>query len=260
MRIARWFFFLALLIPADAVLIRAQTVGSIEVNGRVRIAGKQEKLVRKRFYLFRGGLEANRALVDRIKATTVVSRECFFCSQNASPELIAWLRSQDCESPFCRAISANDAKTVPEFKTAYESGLKKYRGKDNIALEWLTTSLPPGLVNGFYRQRKTATDTALGGVRAMQSAMTDSVSVKALFVDVPVKLEGSAKTEAYLISNIIPIEFQGKSYLWACEVDVAPSRRATLALAVPEPGKTIRKCEVVVRDLPPCTGGSCPAK
>lgn len=260
MRIARWFLFLALLIPADAVLTRAQSFGSIEVNGRVKIGGKQEKLVRKRFYLFRGGLEANKALVERIKAATVVSRECFFCSQNASPELIAWLKSQDCESPFCRAISAEDAKTVPEFKTAYESGLKKFRAKDSIALEWLTTNLSPGLVNGFYRQRKTATDTALGGVKPLQSAMTDSVSVKALFVDVEVKLEGTARAEPYLISNIIPIEFQGKGYLWACEIDVAPTRRATLALSVPEPGKTIRKCEVVVRDLPPCSGGSCPAK
>lgn len=257
---ARWFILLAIMISAGSAFTVAQSVGSLEVTGRIRIAGKQEKFTRKRFYLFRGGLEANKALVERIKAASVVSRECFFCSQNASPQLVAWLKSEDCESPFCRAISAEDAKTVPEFKTAYDAGLKKFRNKDSVALTWLTTNLSPNLVNGFYRQRKTATDTALGGLKPVQSAMTDSVSVKALFVDIPIKLEGTAKTETYMISNIIPIEFQGKSYLWTCEADIAPSRRFTLALQVPEPGKTVRKCEVIVRDLPVCSGGTCQAR
>ena len=60
-----------------------------------------------------------------------------------------------------------------------------------------------------------------------------------------------------MISNLIPIEIGGKSYLWACEKDIGSSAKETLRLAVPEAGKTIKGCEVIIRDIPVCTTGSC---
>ncbi len=39
--------------------LKAQNSGVLEINGRIKVDGKQERLKRKRFYLFRGGLAAN---------------------------------------------------------------------------------------------------------------------------------------------------------------------------------------------------------
>src|ERR1044072_4580721 len=90
----------------------AQSTGALEVNGRIKVDGKQERLKRKRFFLFRGGLTANKALVDRLRAAEFVSRDCFYCSMKASPEFRSWLRAEDCESPFCREVTADDAAKV----------------------------------------------------------------------------------------------------------------------------------------------------
>src|SRR5687768_9956158 len=98
----------------------AQNFGLLEVAGRVKFAGKVEKVSRKRFYLFRGGLDSNKALVDRLRTAEYVSKDCYYCRAKASPEFVAWLKAQDCESPYCRAISDEDAKTVPEFRIAYQ--------------------------------------------------------------------------------------------------------------------------------------------
>src|SRR5688500_5145867 len=112
--------FILACIPVDA-----QT-GVLEINGRIKIGTKQERLKRKRFYLFRGGLEAHRALVDRMRTSEYISRDCFYCRLNASPEFRAWLKVEDCESPFCREITADDAARVPEFKTAMAKGSREF--------------------------------------------------------------------------------------------------------------------------------------
>lgn len=195
-----------------------------------------------------------------MKAATVTPRECFYCGLKTSPEFIAWLKVEDCESPYCRSITTDDAKKVPEFQAAYQKGLKQYRGKPKIAQQWLTTNLAPTLRDGFYRQRKLSIDTILGGLKPLQSSMTDSVSVRAIFIDIPLKPASGKTTETFMITNVLPLEFNGKSYLWACEVEIGAAKKVTLSLQVPDAGKTIKKCEVIVKDLPPCSGGSCAAK
>lgn len=259
MPVVRWILALVLLIPAGTVVLTAQSSGSLEVTGRVKIGSKAEKITRKRFYLFQGGLEANKALVDRIKASNTTSRDCFYCQLKTSPAFIEWLKAGDCESPYCRDITREDAEKVPEFQAAYQKSLKQYRNKPDIAQKWLTTNLAPDLRDGYYRQRKSATDTILGGVKPIQSSMTDSVSVVAIFIDIPVKAE-AGKTETFLISNVVPIEIGTKSYLWACEVEIGGAKKVKLPLQVPEAGKTIKKCEVIVKDLPVCAAGVCNAK
>lgn len=249
--------FLAAL--ADVPLAQVST-GSLEINGRVKVEGKQERLKRKRFYLFRGGLAANKALVDRIRTAEFTSRDCFYCRMNASPEFRAWLKAEDCESPFCREINASDAARVPEFKAALDKGTRAFSRRPAIALEWLTTNLAPGLRDGFYLQRKKSIETILGGVKPLQTGMTDSVSVKAIFIDIPVTPAAGKSTETFLISNLAPVEIGTKSYVWACEVEVGADKKAVRSLPVPEPGKRAEKCEVFVRDLPACDPPSCSAR
>jgi hypothetical protein len=238
----------------------AQTTGVLEVNGRVKIDGKQERLKRKRFYLFRGGLAANKALVDRIRTAEFATRDCFYCRLNASPEFRAWLKTEDCESPFCREITAEDAARVPEFKAAIEKGSKEFARKPELARQWLTTNLAPGLRDGYYLERKKSIETILGGLKPLQTGMTDSVSVKAIFIDIPVTVSSGKSTETFLISNLAPIEIGAKSYVWACEVEIGPDKKAVQALAVPEPGKRAEKCEVFIRDVPACNSQGCTVK
>jgi len=240
--------------------IPAQTTGTLEINGRVKVDGKQERLKRKRFYLFRGGLTANKALVDRLRVAEFVSRDCFYCRMNVSPEFRAWLKAEDCESPFCREITADDAARVPEFKAALEKGARQFVRKPALAREWLTTNLEPGLRDGFYLQRKKAIDAILAGVKPLLSGMTDSVSVKAIFIDIPITPPTGKATETFLISNLAPLEIGAKSYIWACEVDIGPDKKAVRSLPVPEPGKRADRCEVFVRDTPACGTQGCTLK
>ena len=246
--------FLLAIIPVDA-----QT-GVLEINGRIKVDGKQERLKRKRFYLFRGGLAANKALVDRIRTAEFISRDCFYCRANASPEFRAWLRAEDCESPFCREITADDAARVPEFKAALAKGQRQFVKKPTLGREWLTTNLSPELRDGFYLQRKKAVDAILAGTKPVQSGMTDSVSIKAIFIDIPIAPPPGKSTETFLISNLAPFEIGTKSYVWACEVEIAADKKAVRSLPVPEAGKRADKCEVFVRDIPACDGQGCALK
>ena len=240
--------------------LKAQNSGVLEINGRIKVDGKQERLKRKRFYLFRGGLAANKTLIDRIRSAEFVSRDCFYCRMNASSEYRAWLKAEDCESPFCREISADDAAKVPEFKAALAKGQREYARKPALATEWLTTNLAPELRDGFYLQRKKAIDALLAGVKPLQTGMTDSVSIKAIFIDIPIAPPPGKSTETFLISNLAPFEIGSKSYVWACEIEIGADKKAVRSLPVPEPGKRAEKCEVFVRDVPVCSGQECSSK
>lgn len=235
----------------------APPLGSLEVTGRVKIGTKWEKLERKRFYLFRGGLEANKALVERLRADAPVSRDCFYCRQKASPEFMAWLKAGNCESPYCREIAAEDIKKVAEFQTAYRKGLKQFPRRPDLARTWITTNLPAPLRDGFYREQKKTLAGLLGGARPIQSVMTDRGNVKANFLDIPFEPDSSKKTQTFFVSNILPIEIGDKSYVWACQVEVETTgKQATLSLKI-QPSKT---CEVFIRPLPACNAGSCESK
>ncbi len=258
MRVLCFVSLVVLASPFWATDGRAQDRGSIEISGRVSVAGAQVKLKRKRFYLFRGGLEANKAMIERIKAASVTSRDCFYCKAKASAEYTTWLKSGDCESPYCREIEGQDIEKVPEFQAAYQKGLKQFRGKPNLAQKWLTTNLTPALRDGFYRDRKTLTTGLLGAAKPLQSSMTDSVSVVAIFIDIPLNIAAGKKTETFLVSNLVPIEIGDKSYVWACEAEISVGKKVKLPpLPLADTSKIVKKCEVVVRDLPKCTVGSC---
>src|SRR5205085_10419639 len=88
----------------------------------------------------------------------VSSRECYYRSHGASDSLINWLRENDCESVYCREIEdkfikGNDA--VPEFKTAYDQGLKELKASE-LARRWLANYLPAEIRDGYYRASEQA--------------------------------------------------------------------------------------------------------
>lgn len=247
-------FSLLLFNPVEAQTVPAK--GSLEVSGRVKIDGKVEKLTRKRFYLFSGGLKENAALVDRIKAAETISRDCYYTQAKASQSFICWLKAADCESPYCRTPSETEVQAVPEFKAAFAKGTTQFRAKTAVARDWLFVNMQPSLVNGFYLQKRNLTEKLLANVKPVQSSMTDTVTVKSIFIDIPL----SAVAARFTVSNVLPIEIGKKSYVWACEISIEPGKTAKLNLQIPEAGKTIRNCEVVVKDLQQCGTGACEQK
>ncbi len=240
---------------APMALPQAASTGALEVSGRVKIDGKVEKLTRKRFYLFTGGLKENSSLLERIRTAEVVSRDCYYKRAKASQPFICWLQAADCESPYCRTPSESEIQSVPEFKAAFTKGMTQFRSKPAIARDWLLTNMSANLVNGFYLQKRTLSETLLGNAKPLQSSMTDTITVKSIFIDIPVPV-----ATKFTVSNILAMEVGKKSYVWACEVSVEPGKTAKLNLQVPEAGKTIKNCEVIVKDLPQCGTGACEQK
>src|SRR5689334_12394535 len=104
-------------------LNQSQQAGVLRLRVRVKAndSAPLRGLPRKRFFLVRGSLEQNRALVDAIERQPLVTRDCYYQKNGASPALISWLKEADCESVYCREIDQDfvtGPKAVPEFATA----------------------------------------------------------------------------------------------------------------------------------------------
>src|SRR5258706_7157570 len=189
MSILRGILALVLFAPVGTVCVNAQNLGALDVQVKtVKIGGKPVKISKKRFYLFRGGLDANKEFVTRLKAANFTSRDCYYCRLHTSKEYIAWLKDKDCESPYCRQITSEDIARVPEFQAAYQKGIgaagaKTPKLSPKTAEKWVTTNLAPELRDGFYRQRKTLIDSLLWSMKPLQSSMTDTPVRKAQFSD-----------------------------------------------------------------------------
>lgn len=263
-KLSRKLFFLLLISFACSLSVAQETkpLSSMEISGRIKIGKKSLKLKRKRFYLFRGGLKENKELIERLKSAEIISRDCFYSQMNASNEFICWLKEENCESPYCRQITETDVETVPEFKTAFQKGLRQFgRRRPQIARDWLTTNLKSNLRDGFYQNRKSLLQNILADKQPLQSSMTDSVTVKAIFIDIGLNLEGAdgkkKRSETFLVSNILPMEIDDKSYIWACELRLRPNKTGKLRLKVPSGNKPVKGCEVIIKDLQTCEIGSC---
>ena len=251
---------LAVFAIAAATAIAQQNRGALEVNVKnIQIDGKRAMLPRKRFYLFPGGLKDNAALLERIRSAEITSRNCYYKGLQASDQYICWLQTENCESPYCRTVESRyldptDKQFVPEFLTSYKKGLTLFKNNTDIARQWILTNMPDNLVNGYYRQQQKVLAAMLGGLAPMQSSMTDIGSYRVYFIDIPVTGTPAAKTK-YLISNILPIEIGGKSYVWTCEKDIEAGKRVTLDVS-----KAGKNCEVTVRNLRVCETLPCEQK
>lgn len=226
--------------------------GTIVLKG-LGVKGKNRTirpLARKRFYLFTGSLVENKPLLDRLKTLEVNSRDCFYVGLKASPCFLAWLREENCETPFCRVIKRDEIAGVPEFETAYAKGLPLYGGKPDVALGWILNSMPNELVSGYYRHQKAVLGRALADLKPSQSAMSTSTAAEATFVG----LSAGERSSKYLISNVLPVEIDDKSYIWACEADVSRGKITVVPLSLDAKRKN---CVLIVNDLKACTSESC---
>lgn len=228
------------------------TRGIVRLKVRFKSGDVTKDLPRKRFFLIKGSREDNKVLTERIKQTEVMSRECYYRSKGASEALIKWLMENDCESVYCREIeeryvTGNDI--VPEFKAAYESGLRSFKAPD-VARRWLTVNLSPDIRAGFYEEKQKLIGELIkqaeGSTKTnVLSVMTDRVG-SAYLTDI--------EPGTYTISNLVGSEAGRESILWICEQDVKPTALTAairpMILSNPKDPKT--KCEVVVRPLPAC--------
>ena len=232
--------------------LAAQTPPATRGVIRLKVKFKSRELPRKRFFLIKGTLEENKSLIERIKQTDPMSRECYYRSRGASEALIKWLNDNECDSVYCREIeekylSGSDA--VPEFQAAYNQGLREFKTPE-LARRWLTVNLPADIRDGFYRQKREVVD-------ALVKQSEDATRTKVMSVMTDRK--GTAyltdiEPGTYTVSNLVGSEAGKTSILWACEKDVKAGNLAVamrpLILSNEKDPKV--KCEIVERPLPVC--------
>jgi hypothetical protein len=140
--------------------------------------------------------------------------------KGASPELQEWLAKYDCDSLYCPEYEAEYAeavKTVPEFRKAYEEGLRKYKNQ-KLALRWLTVNFPlKNVRTEYYKRRRAWLEQAAGKAGKVTSAMTDEKG-EAYFTGL--------KLKEYYVSNLVPLK--DGNVLWDCKVTVPPPVPARL--------------------------------
>lgn len=209
----------------------------------------REGLARKRFYLIKGSREQNKDLIANLTSRSSSTRDCFYSRAGASTQFITWLKDNDCESIYCGEIDdryIEGEKAVPEFRLAFESGVKEFGSRD-LAKKWLNVNLPDKLRNGFYLKKQQElhevlkqSETASGA--SVLSVMTDRNGT-AYFTNVP--------AGDYVISSLVPIELETSTILFNCDIsiksdDVGSDHPVRIR-------KDNKKCDVVEKPLPACS-------
>ena len=227
--------------------------GAIRLKVKFKSGDVTRELARKRFFLIKGSLDENKSLIDRIKQTEVMSRECYYRSKGASAALIRWLKESDCDSVYCREVEekyVTGSEAVPEFKAAYDEGLRDFKSPE-LARRWLTVNLAADIRDGYYNLKQQTinslikqAETASG--RSVLSVMTDRKGT-AYLTDI--------EPGTYIISNLVGSETESTRIFWACERevkagDLAVAMKRPLTLSNEKDPKV--KCEVVERPLPVC--------
>jgi hypothetical protein len=232
---------------------QTQQAGVLRLRARVKLgdATPLRGLARKRFFLVPGSLEQNRALIEAIERQPVVTRDCYYQKNGASPALIEWLKDAECESVYCREVEqefVTGPKAVPEFATAFATSEKEF-GHTATAMKWLTTNLPPNLRDGFYRDRKGVLDALLKQAQTssgatVQSVMTDRNGT-AFFTDL------GAGT--YVLTNLVPAELGQTLATWNCEVQIKGDDLASeKPYLISNRKDKLVKCVALEKPIPPC--------
>ena len=227
--------------------------GVIRLKVKYKTGDATKELPRKRFFLIKGSLEENKGLIEKMKQTDLLSRECYYRSKGASEALIKWLKDNDCESVYCRGIEeryVTGSEAVPEFQAAYNQGLRDFKTPE-LARRWLVTNLSPELRSGSYNEKQEVINALLKlaeetSKTKVMSVMTDRKGT-AYLTDI--------EPGIYTISNLVGSETEKTSILWACEkevkaVDLATAMKRPFNLSNEKDPKV--KCEFVERPLPVC--------
>ncbi len=196
--------------PTPVVVKAEAPTAATDDAGGIRVFlydADKKPLARKRFYLLRRS-----AFSAGLDWASMPRRADFL--QGASPQLREWLARHDCDSLYCPELESEFAeavKTVPEFKRAYDDGLRKYRS-ERLALKWLAVNFPLKNVRSEYFRRKRAwLERAAGQAGKVASFMTDEKG-RAIFT--------GFKAGDYYISNLLPFEEGGP--VWDCKVTTLP--------------------------------------
>ena len=231
-----------------------QTVsGVIRLKVRYKSGDLTKELPRRRFFLIKGSLQDNGSLIDAIRKTETISRDCYYREQGASGQLIKWLKENDCESVYCRQVEdtyINGSEAVPEFKIAYDQALQELKTPE-VARRWLTNYLPEEMRDGFYNRKQKAigdliTQAEAANGKPVMSIMTDRKGTAYLT---------GIEPGTYTISNLVGSETEKTSLLWICEREV---KATDLSIAMKRPFILSNetdpkvKCEIVERPLPTC--------
>ncbi|HBB94957.1 MAG TPA: hypothetical protein DC054_06170 [Blastocatellia bacterium] len=227
--------------------------GAIRLKVKFKSGDVTRELARKRFFLIKGSLDENKSLIERIKQTEVMSRECYYRGNGASDALIKWLKDNDCDSVYCREVEEKyvmGSEAVPEFEAAYDEGLRNFKSPE-LARRWLTVNLAADIRDGYYNLKQQTinslikqAETASG--RSVLSVMTDRKGT-AYLTDI--------EPGTYIVSNLVGSETESTRILWACErevksTDLTVAMKRPLTLSNEKDPKV--KCEVVERPLPVC--------
>jgi hypothetical protein len=225
--------------------------GVIRLRVRLKIEDKERGLARKRFFLIKGSLEENQALIEKLDHSSSLSRECYYRSIGASEALIRWLKENDCESVYCREIAQEDTEgnaAVPEFQAALAQGKKEF-GQLELARKWITVNLREDIRSGFYSRQQETLRAFLKQAEELSkskvvSVMTDRNGT-AYFTDLA--------PGTYVISNLIPAEVASNRLLWNCEIKVKAGELGTERpfLLSNQKGGNV-KCVSIEKPPPPC--------
>lgn len=247
----------ACLLIALATVVHTQTPqtahGVIRLKVKYKSGDTTKELPRKRFFLIKGSFDDNRSLIDTIRKTEQMSRDCYYRDKGASAQLIKWLKENDCESVYCRQIDdlyIAGGEAVPEFKAAYDQALRELNTPE-LARRWLLNYLPAEIRDGYYNVKQKAIGDLIKQAEAstgkpVMSVMTDRKGTAYLT---------GIEPGMYTISNLIASETESANILWICEREVKASDLA-IAMKKPftisnEPDPKV-KCEIIERPMPVC--------
>jgi hypothetical protein len=226
------------------------------VPGVLKLAPDQSgklKLARRQFYLSSCPFD----LAGNADPADAPSRSRYYSGKGASPELIAWLEENDCDTVYCReltpeevACKVGDKGCVREFVEAYAEALAKLKDPDR-ARKWVT--MYGGLARddlrvGLYRAKKDWLDAAArrleDGMRGKARAAPEDSFIRSAIADedgevVFHDLCPTAAGAAYYFSSLAPVESGGVRLYWESVISnrvsdgINPVTPLTITLAAP---------------------------
>jgi|GEM_PF-1785661 len=214
--------------PAGAPAKEEAPAAEAQASGlRIEVKGADGKpLRRERFYLLTRGVKD----AGGIDWAGAPARADFL--KDASPELRQALDSHDCDTLYCPELVNEYPKlveSVPEFRQAFEAGMRKYRNR-RLALEWLPVNFPRKNVRTGYYERKRAW-LKQAAQRAGAVVAGSNEKGEPVFKSVMTNEEGEAiftgvTPGAYHVSNLIPAG--AGRLVWDCQVTVPPPSKKEL--------------------------------